>query len=114
MTQAGVESGYGNIICIQHSATVSTCYAHLSAFETSVGAYVEVGQVIGRVGSTGNSTGPHLHFEVRENGRAVDPAPRLAASAGRTAAAPAAEVERTGTTSRRAEQPRERRAGRRP
>ncbi len=74
VTQAADESGYGNIICIQHSATVSTCYAHLSSFETERGDYVEVGQIIGRVGTTGNSTGPHLHLEVRPGGGdPVDP-----------------------------------------
>ena len=81
VTQAADESGYGNIICIQHSATISTCYAHLSSFETKRGDYVEVGQIIGRVGTTGNSTGPHLHFEVRENGKAVDPEPYLTGGA---------------------------------
>jgi Meckel syndrome type 1 protein len=99
VTKAASEGGYGNIVCVQHSASVSTCYAHLSSFETKSGDYVEVGQVIGRVGSTGNSTGPHLHFEVRENGRAVDPAPYLdgaAKSASKPATAPA--VERTAST----------------
>jgi murein DD-endopeptidase MepM/ murein hydrolase activator NlpD len=81
VTQAGVEGGYGNLVCIQHSAAVSTCYAHLSSFETKRGDYVEVGQIIGRVGSTGNSTGPHLHFEVRENGKAVNPGPYLKGTA---------------------------------
>jgi Meckel syndrome type 1 protein len=80
VTKAAAESGYGNIICVEHSATVSTCYAHLSSFEADVGEYVEVGRIIGRVGSTGRSTGPHLHFEVRENGRAVDPDRYLAGS----------------------------------
>jgi Meckel syndrome type 1 protein len=81
VTQAASERGYGNIICIQHSASISTCYAHLSSFETQRGDYVEVGQIIGRVGTTGNSTGPHLHFEVRQNGKAVDPEPYLTGGA---------------------------------
>jgi len=91
VTQAAGGGGYGNIVCVKHSATVSTCYAHLSSFETKRGDYVEVGQMIGRVGSTGNSTGPHLHFEVRENGSAVDPAPYLggrARASGESAAQP--------------------------
>jgi Meckel syndrome type 1 protein len=78
VSQAGTESGYGNIVCIQHAGGVSTCYAHLSAIDVSKGAYVHVGDVIGKVGCTGNCTGPHLHFEVRENGTATDPAPYLA------------------------------------
>jgi len=60
----GPEGGYGNFICIAHS-TISTCYAHLSEFQTTVGASVSQGQVIGRSGCTGNCSGPHLHFEVR-------------------------------------------------
>ena len=78
VSQAGTESGYGNIVCIQHAGGVSTCYAHLSAIDVSRGAYVHVGDVIGKVGCTGNCTGPHLHFEVRENGTATNPAPYLA------------------------------------
>ncbi|HEX2397700.1 MAG TPA: M23 family metallopeptidase [Solirubrobacteraceae bacterium] len=60
----GPQGGYGNFICIAHS-TISTCYAHLSEFVTTVGANVSQGEVIGRSGCTGNCTGPHLHFEVR-------------------------------------------------
>src|SRR4029078_1167132 len=78
VSQAGTESGYGNIVCIQHAGGVSTCYAHLSAIGVSKGPYVHVGDVIGKVGCTGNCTGPHLHFEVRQNGTATDPAPYLA------------------------------------
>jgi len=73
VTMAGVQGGYGNIVCIRHTASFSTCYAHLSSINTRAGAYVKVGQLIGRVGSTGRSTGPHLHFETRVNGRAEDP-----------------------------------------
>ena len=65
--------GYGNFTCVQHDASTSSCYAHQSSFATSSGASVSTGQVIGYVGSTGNSTGPHLHFEVRVNGGVVDP-----------------------------------------
>jgi len=65
--------GYGNYTCIQHTATLSSCYAHQSSYATSAGANVRQGQVIGAVGSTGHSTGPHLHFEVRVNGSPVSP-----------------------------------------
>jgi murein DD-endopeptidase MepM/ murein hydrolase activator NlpD len=65
--------GYGNYTCVQHTATMSTCYGHQSRFGTSSGASVSQGQVIGYSGNTGNSTGPHLHFEVRINGNPVDP-----------------------------------------
>jgi murein DD-endopeptidase MepM/ murein hydrolase activator NlpD len=66
-------SGYGNYTCIQHTASMSTCYGHQSRFGTSQGASVRQGQVIGFVGSTGHSTGNHLHFEVRINGTPVNP-----------------------------------------
>jgi murein DD-endopeptidase MepM/ murein hydrolase activator NlpD len=65
--------GYGNYTCIQHNASLSTCYGHQSRFGTSVGASVTKGQVFGFVGNTGHSTGPHLHFETRVGGRPVDP-----------------------------------------
>jgi len=65
--------GYGNYTCIQHTATLSSCYAHQSRFGTSNGASVRQGQVIGYVGSTGHSFGAHLHFEARVNGSAVNP-----------------------------------------
>ncbi|MBK5230970.1 MAG: M23 family metallopeptidase, partial [Thermoleophilia bacterium] len=70
---AGWMDGYGNYTCIQHTATISTCYGHQSAIGVSVGQAVRQGQVIGAVGNTGHSTGPHLHFEVRINGAPVDP-----------------------------------------
>ena len=69
----GASGGYGNYTCVQHTATMSTCYAHQSRLGTSLGASVSQGQVIGYVGNTGNSFGAHLHFEVRINGRPVDP-----------------------------------------
>jgi murein DD-endopeptidase MepM/ murein hydrolase activator NlpD len=73
MQGVGASGGYGNYTCVQHSASLSTCYAHQSQFGTSLGASVDKGQVIGYVGNTGNSFGAHLHFEVRVNGTPVNP-----------------------------------------
>jgi murein DD-endopeptidase MepM/ murein hydrolase activator NlpD len=70
---AGWQGGYGNYTCIRHTRTLSTCYAHQSRLLVQPGQTVFQGNVIGAVGSTGNSTGPHLHFEVRINGQPVDP-----------------------------------------
>jgi murein DD-endopeptidase MepM/ murein hydrolase activator NlpD len=70
---AGFVGGYGNYTCIQHTATLSTCYGHQSRLGVSEGQSVSQGQVIGASGNTGNSTGPHLHFEVRISGNPVDP-----------------------------------------
>jgi murein DD-endopeptidase MepM/ murein hydrolase activator NlpD len=69
----GWVGGYGNYTCIQHTATMSTCYAHQERFATSQGASVSQGQVIGYTDCTGHCFGPHLHFEVRINGTPVDP-----------------------------------------
>ncbi len=73
----GVKSGYGNVVEISHGSGMITRYAHMSRFGTQVGAKVLAGAVIGAIGSTGRSTGPHLHFEVRINDRAVNPRPFL-------------------------------------
>ena len=70
---AGWTGGYGQYTCIQHTGSMSTCYGHQSRIGVSGGQSVSQGQVIGAVGNTGNSTGPHLHFEVRINGSPVDP-----------------------------------------
>jgi murein DD-endopeptidase MepM/ murein hydrolase activator NlpD len=69
----GWVGGYGNYTCIQHTGSLSTCYAHQSSFATSNGASVSQGQVIGYVGCTGHCFGDHLHFETRVNGSPVDP-----------------------------------------
>ncbi len=69
--------GYGNYILIDDGGGYSTGYGHLSAFYVSVGQQVKQGQAIGAVGCTGECTGPHVHFEIRYNGKPIDPAPRL-------------------------------------
>jgi murein DD-endopeptidase MepM/ murein hydrolase activator NlpD len=70
---AGEDGGYGNTVVIQHAGGVRTRYAHLSSVQVAAGQQVGEGAVIGRVGSTGRSTGPHLHFEVLQDGHPVDP-----------------------------------------
>ncbi|WP_295069768.1 murein hydrolase activator EnvC [Ruminococcus sp.] len=72
-SSCGCGGGYGNYVVISHDGTYSTLYGHLASACVSVGQYVSQGQVIGYIGSTGWSTGAHLHFEVRVNGVAQDP-----------------------------------------
>ncbi|WP_418470984.1 peptidoglycan DD-metalloendopeptidase family protein [Eubacterium callanderi] len=74
ITSSGWNGGYGNAITIDHGNGLSTLYGHMSQLIAGVGQMVAPGQVIGLVGSTGNSTGPHLHFETRMNGERMDPA----------------------------------------
>lgn len=78
---AGRSGGYGNLVEIDHGKGLTTRYAHLSKIEVRVGQQVEKGDMVGRVGSTGRSTGPHLHYETRVNGTAVNPKRYLAAGA---------------------------------
>ena len=73
VTFVGRKGGYGNAVEISHGQGLLTRYGHMSRFEAKVGDRVEAGTVIGAIGSTGRSTGPHLHFEVRVNGTAVNP-----------------------------------------
>lgn len=70
---SGVANGYGNVVMIDHGDNTETVYAHCSTLKVSNGEIVTKGQIIAEVGSTGDSTGPHLHFEIRVNGSPVDP-----------------------------------------
>jgi murein DD-endopeptidase MepM/ murein hydrolase activator NlpD len=74
---AGPAGTYGNLVTLRHDNGFETRYAHLSAVDVKVGDVVEAGADVGKVGTTGYSTGPHLHFEVRHDGEAIDPAPLL-------------------------------------
>jgi murein DD-endopeptidase MepM/ murein hydrolase activator NlpD len=81
VTFVGTKSGYGNVIEVDHGQSIMTRYAHLSGYTTKVGDQVAAGEQIGKMGSTGRSTGSHLHFEVRLNGVAVNPRRFLEAKA---------------------------------
>ena len=73
VTVAGVNGGYGKMIEIDHGNDLTTRYGHLSEIDVKVGQSVKLGQIIGKIGSTGRSTGPHLHYETRLDGEAVNP-----------------------------------------
>jgi murein DD-endopeptidase MepM/ murein hydrolase activator NlpD len=73
VTVAGREGGYGNMVEINHGSGLATRYGHLSLITVKIGQFVRIGEVVGEIGSTGRSTGPHLHYETRVNGVAVDP-----------------------------------------
>ncbi|MEM9207433.1 MAG: M23 family metallopeptidase, partial [Pseudomonadota bacterium] len=73
VARAGWMGGYGRMVEINHGNGLSTRYAHLSRISVKSGQRVTAGDVIGRAGSTGRSTGPHLHYETRIDGKAVDP-----------------------------------------
>jgi murein DD-endopeptidase MepM/ murein hydrolase activator NlpD len=79
VVKAGWDGGYGQMVEIDHGDGLATRYGHMSQIGVRVGQRVRAGQVIGRVGSTGRSTGPHLHYETRVNGEAVNPGRFLAA-----------------------------------
>jgi murein DD-endopeptidase MepM/ murein hydrolase activator NlpD len=81
IVHAGFHPEFGNLVEINHGGELITRYAHMSAILVRVGDSVRGGQTVGLLGSTGRSTGPHLHFEVRENGIPLNPAPLLAKSA---------------------------------
>ncbi len=73
VTRAGWAGGYGNLVEVDHGNGLSTRYGHMSKIDVKTGQQVAIGQTIGRIGSTGRSTGPHLHYETRINDKAVDP-----------------------------------------
>ncbi len=77
VVHAGPAGTYGNLVTLRHTNGFETRYAHLSAVTVHEGDHIEAGQEVGRVGTTGYSTGPHLHFEVRRDGAALDPEPLL-------------------------------------
>lgn len=73
VTVAGERGGYGQVVMVRHADGIETRYAHLSAIDVKVGQHVQIGELVGRVGQSGRATGPHLHFEVLQEGRQVDP-----------------------------------------
>jgi murein DD-endopeptidase MepM/ murein hydrolase activator NlpD len=74
---AGWQHGYGQVVYVDHGSGLTTRYGHLSQIGVKLGQAISRGELLGRVGSTGRSTGPHLHYEVRINDNAVDPLPYL-------------------------------------
>ena len=81
VTSAGWSGGYGEMVEVDHGNGLATRYGHLSEIDVKVGQSIRIGQVVGRLGSTGRSTGPHLHYETRVDGEAVDPQRFLKAGA---------------------------------
>lgn len=79
VAEVGTNATLGNYVVLNHPGGWQTVYGHLSSVDVSAGAPIATGALVGEVGSTGKSTGPHLHFEVRRKGSAVDPFPLLAA-----------------------------------
>ena len=73
VTKAGWQSGYGRVVVINHGYGYETLYAHMNKIDVRKGQKVVRGEVIGEVGNTGKSTGPHLHYEVHVKGRVVNP-----------------------------------------
>ena len=73
VVKAGWNGGYGRMVEIDHGGGLTTRYAHLSKILVTEGQQVDIGEAVGKVGSSGRSTGPHLHYEVRRNGNAIDP-----------------------------------------
>ena len=74
---AGREAEYGRLVCLDHGHGYTTMYGHLKDIHVKAGDRVKAGQILGTVGTSGNTTGPHLHYEVRINGRPVNPFPYL-------------------------------------
>jgi murein DD-endopeptidase MepM/ murein hydrolase activator NlpD len=91
VVSAGVQGGYGQSVVIEHAPGLRTRYAHLSSIDVTPGQVLDGGSVVGKVGQSGRATGPHLHFEVLANGKAVNPEAggRLLAAALKESAAPA-------------------------
>jgi murein DD-endopeptidase MepM/ murein hydrolase activator NlpD len=81
VVSAGLMGGYGKMVEVDHGYGITTRYAHLSALDVEQGDMVDAGQIIGRLGSTGRSTGPHLHYETRIDGEPTNPLRFLRASA---------------------------------
>lgn len=79
VTIAGRQGGYGNMVEISHGGGLVTRFGHLSEISVKLGQVVLIGEMVGRIGSTGRSTGPHLHYETRANGEPVDPQKFLSA-----------------------------------